>query len=114
MIESSRQPRSPSPDEGCARDRARTRRFHICGRDRRAAGFGGQWIQPYGRPCAGWRAEPAVEFFGVEFDILEIMRERFLADEIVDCRDRLFRLAGQRLVGQRQQATGLLAAKRLA
>ena len=46
------------------------------------------------------------------FDLLEIVRERFLADEIIDGRERPGRVAGQRR--SVQQASGLFAAKRFA
>ena len=50
-------------------------------------------------------AEAAVELFGVEFNVVEIVLERLFADELVDRLERLLRLGGQGLVGQRQLTT---------
>jgi hypothetical protein len=38
------------------------------------------------------RAEAAVEFLGVEFDVVEIVLERLLADELVNRLERLLGL----------------------
>jgi hypothetical protein len=40
-------------------------------------------------------AEPAIEFGGIVFDVLEVVRKRPFADEVVDRRDRLARIAGE-------------------
>jgi hypothetical protein len=56
------------------------------------------------------RTEAAVEFGRVEFDVLEILRERLLADELIDGVDRLARLRGECLIGDEQQPVGVLAA----
>src|SRR6201999_4440275 len=65
-------------------------------------------------PVQPRRADAAVELLRVEFDVVEVVLERLLADEVVDGGDRLRGLCRQRLVSQREQARGLLAAKRLA
>jgi hypothetical protein len=65
-------------------------------------------------PMKSGRADAAVEFLGVEFDVVEVVLEWLLADKLVNRRQRLFRFRGQRLIGQRQQAAGLLAEKCLA
>lgn len=76
----------------------------------RQHGFTTRGFHTFADPVETRRTNPAVEFFGVELDVLEIMGERLLADELVNGRDRPLRLGGQRLIGQRQQAGGLLAA----
>ena len=48
------------------------------------------------------RAEPAVEFGDVKFDIVEVVRERLFADEVIHRLNRALRLRGERLVGDQQ------------